>query len=57
MSCPQLVKNRDGDCTERSWYPYRCALTDAKIDNDQFHRRCEYSCNYEECRAYKKEYC
>lgn len=57
MSCPQLVKNTEGDSTERSWYPYRCALTDAKIDSDEEYRRCRYRDDYEKCRAYRKEYC
>lgn len=56
MACPYLVKNRKGDCTEQSWYPYRCALTDAKISSDHAYKRCEYSSDYEECSVYKSEH-
>lgn len=56
MACPERIENTKGDCTDRSWYPYICALTGAKIDSDKNRRRCEYSCDYKECRAYKEEY-
>jgi hypothetical protein len=54
MSCPKLVENTKGDCTERSWYPYRCAVTDEKISSDEEYRHCRYSSDYEKCRAYKE---
>ena len=54
MACPERVKNVDGDSTDRSWYPYVCALTGAKISSDKSYRCCEYSSDYEECPAYKR---
>lgn len=54
MVCPERVKNVEGDSTDRSWYPYVCALTGAKISSDKSYRCCEYSSDYEECPAYKR---
>lgn len=56
MACPELVKNTSGDSTERSWYPYRCAYTDAKISSSDSYKNCEYACNYEECPVYKRKH-
>lgn len=56
MACPELVDNVSGDSTDRSWYPYRCSLTGAKISSDKCYKRCEYSSDYEKCPAYKREY-
>lgn len=56
MACPELVDNVSGDSTDRLWYPYRCALTGAKISSDKCYKRCEYSSDYEKCPAYKREY-
>lgn len=56
MACPERVENVSGDSTDQSWYPYKCALTGAKISSEKSYKRCEYAFNYEECPAYKKEY-
>ena len=54
MPCPYLTENYKGDSTDRSWYPYICDVTGRKISSDEEYKHCDYSSDYENCRAYKE---